>query len=238
VAVIATVNTPSVLAAKGATETIPTVFAVGVDPVEFGLVASLNRPGGNLTGVTQLNVEVVAKRLELLHEMVPAVTSVALLVNPTNGLYTEAEMRGSQNAARILGVDLVILNANDESGIQTAFTSLVEKQTGAVLVSSDSFFVTQRDQIVSLAAGHAIPAMYSRREFIAAGGLVSYGPSLAEAYRQVGGYTGRILKGEKPADLPVQQSTKIDLIINLKTAKALGLTIPLTLLGRADEVIE
>jgi ABC-type uncharacterized transport system substrate-binding protein len=238
VAVIATINTPTILAAKAATQTIPIVFGVGVDPIKFGLVASLNRPGGNLTGVTQLNIEMEARRVQMLHELVPAATSIALLINPASPAYNEAETESARSAAQILGVRLQVLNASTESGIATAFFALVEERAGALLVSGDSFFVSRRDQLVKLAARHAVPALYHRREFTAIGGLMSYGPSLPEVYYQVGDYTGRILKGAKPADLPVQQSTKFELVINLKTAKALGLTVPLTMQMTADEVID
>jgi len=238
VAVIATINTPTIVAAKAATQTIPIVFGVGVDPVKFGLVASLNRPGGNLTGVTQLNIEMEARRVQLLHELVPAATSIALLINPTSPAYSEAETESAHSAARILGVRLQVLNASTESGIEAAFVTLVKERAGALLVSGDSFLVSRRDQLVTLAARHAVPALYHRREFTATGGLMSYGPSLPEVYYQVGDYTGRILKGAKPADLPVQQSTKFELVINLKTAKALGLTVPLTMQMAADEVID
>jgi putative tryptophan/tyrosine transport system substrate-binding protein len=238
VAVIATINTPTILAAKAATQTIPIIFGVGVDPIKFGLVASLNRPGGNLTGVTQLNIEMEAKRVQLLHELVPAATSIAVLINSTSSAYSEAATESAQSAARILGVRLLVLNASTENGIEAAFATLVEERAGSLLVSGDSFLVSQRDQLVVLAARHAVPALYHRREFTAIGGLMSYGPSLPEVYYQVGDYTGRILKGAKPADLPVQQSTKFELVINLKTAKALDLTVPLPLSGRADELIE
>jgi putative ABC transport system substrate-binding protein len=216
VAVIATVNTPSVLAAKASTQTIPIIFGVGVDPVATGLVASLNRPGGNLTGVTQLSIELAAKRTELLHELVPAATSIAFVVNPTNSLYTAAETREAQNAARVVGVRLVVLNAASPEEIEETFATIARQRIGAVLISADSLFVTQHSQIVTLAARYAIPALYHRREFTMAGGLVSYGASLSDAYRLVGTYTGRVLKGEKPADLPVQQATTIELVINLK----------------------
>jgi len=238
VVVIATINTPTVLAAKAATQTIPIIFGVGVDPIKFGLVASLNRPGGNLTGITQLNIEMEAKRVQLLHELVPAATSIALLTNPTSPAYSEAATESAQSAAQLLGVRLLVLNASTESTIEAAFVTLVEERAGSLLVSGDSFLVSKRDQIVALAARHAVPALYHRREFTAIGGFMSYGPSLPEVYYQVGDYTGRILKGAKPADLPVQQSTKFELAINLKTANALGLTIPQTLLTTADEVIE
>jgi putative ABC transport system substrate-binding protein len=211
---------------------------VGVDPIKFGLVASLNRPGGNLTGVTQLNIEMEAKRVQLLHELVPAATSIALLINPTSPAYSEAETESAQSAARILGVRLLVLSASTESAIETAFLTLVEARASSLLVSGDSFLVSKRDQLVALAARHAVLALYHRREFTAIGGLMSYGPSLPEVYYQVGDYTGRILKGAKPADLPVQQSTKFELVINLKTAKAIGIELPTLILLRADEVIE
>jgi ABC-type uncharacterized transport system substrate-binding protein len=238
VAVIATINTPTILAAKAATQTIPIIFGVGVDPIKFGLVASLNRPGGNLTGVTQLNIEMEAKRVQVLHELIPAATSIALLINQTSPAYSEAATETAQSAARVLGMRLLVLNASTPSGIEAAFVTLTEERVRLLLVSGDSFLVAQRDQLVALAARHAVPALYHRREFTAIGGLISYGPSLPEVYYQVGDYTGRILKGAKPADLPVQQSTKFELVINLKTAKALGLNIPQTLLATADEVIE
>ena len=238
VRVIATVNTPSVLAAKAATQTIPIIFGVGVDPVETGLVASLNRPGGNLTGVTQLSAELAAKRLELLRELVPTATSIALVVNPTNSLFTDTETRQVRNAARVLDVQLVVLNAASQDDIDGTFATLAQQRISAVLVSADAFFVTQRDQFVALAARYAITAIYQRREFAVAGGLISYGPRLSEAYRQVGLYAGQILKGAKPAELPVVQSTRFELVINLKTAKALGLEVPLSMLMRVDDVIE
>jgi putative ABC transport system substrate-binding protein len=238
VAVIATINTPTILAAKAATQTIPIIFGVGVDPIKFGLVVSLDRPGGNLTGVTQLNIEMEAKRVQLLHELVPAATSIGLLINPSSPAYSEAATESAQSAARTLGVRLLILNASTESTIDAAFVTLVAERAGTLLVSGDSFLVSKRNQIVALAARHRVPALYHRREFTDIGGLVSYGPSLPEVYYQVGDYAGRILKGAKPADLPAQQSAKFELVINLKTATALGVPIPLPLLGRADEVIE
>jgi putative ABC transport system substrate-binding protein len=237
VAVIMTDSTPAALAAKAATQTIPIVFGVGSNPVEIGLVASLNRPGGNLTGVSQLNVDIAAKRLEMLHELVPAATQVAVLINPTNpsgeGLLKEAQV-----AARVLGVRLSVLNVSSESEIDGAFTTLVGQRADALLVTGDNLFITHRDRIIALAARHAVPAIYQWREFAAAGGLMSYGSSNTDGYRQQGVYTGRILKGEKPADLPVQQATRFEMVLNLKTAKALGLTVPTSTLLRADEVIE
>src|SRR3984893_10473179 len=238
VAVIATINTPTILAAKAATQTIPIIFGVGVDPVKFGLVASLDRPGGNLTGVTQLNVELEAKQVQLLHELVPAARSMALLVNPTSVAYSEAATESAQSAARILGVRLLVLNASTESDIEAAFATLVEERAGSLLVSGDSFLVSKRDELVALAARNAVPALYPRREFTDIGGLVSYGPGLPEVYYQVGDYTGRILKGAQPADLPVQQSTRFELVINAKTAKALGIEVPISIQMLASEVIE
>jgi putative ABC transport system substrate-binding protein len=211
---------------------------VGSDPVETGLVASLNRPGGNLTGISVLFAEVLAKRLQLLRELVPAATSIAVLVNPTNPVLAETETRESQVAARILGVRLLILNASDQGEIDAAFATLIRERVGGLVVGGDALFLRHADQLVALAARHAVPTMYTIREFAAAGGLVTYGTDVPETYRQVGVYTGRILKGEKPADLPVQRVTKMELVINLKTAKALGLTIPETLLATADEVIQ
>jgi putative ABC transport system substrate-binding protein len=239
VAVIAAPGaTQSAVVAKATTQTIPIVFELGVDPVEIGLVASLNRPGGNLTGVAELNVEIAAKRLQVLHELVPAATSIAFLGNPTNPVVAETQAKALQVAARTLGLHLVILNASDQSEFEGAFTTLVQQRAGALLLTGDALFTSHREQLMALAARYAVPAIYQWREFPAAGGLMSYGTNRIDGFRQVGVYTGRILKGEKPADLPVQQATKIELVINMKTANALGLTVPLTLLGRADEVIE
>jgi putative ABC transport system substrate-binding protein len=235
--IVSSGGTPAALAAKAATTTIPIVFQLGVDPVTVGLVASLNRPGGNLTGVTILSVEVGPKRLELLHELVPTATVVALLVNPTSPL-TEALSRDAQAAARTLGLELHVLHASTERDFDTVFANLVQLRAGALVIGGDVLFANFSNQLAALAFRHAVPAIFQFREFAAAGGLMSYGTSLTDVYRQIGVYTGRILKGEKPAELPVQQVTKVELIINLKTAKALGLTVPLTLLGRADEVIE
>jgi putative ABC transport system substrate-binding protein len=239
VAVIAIAGTTaSALAAKAATQTIPIVFTIGSDPVEIGLVASLNRPGGNITGVTALQAAVVAKRFEMLHELAPAATPIAFLVNPTNAAVAQAETREAQVAARVLGVDLLVLNASTPSEIDTAFATMVGERAGALVTSSETFFMTQRVQFAVLAARHAVPAIYAWRENVEAGGLMSYGSNPLDSIRQAGVYTGRILKGEKPADLPAQQSTKIELVINLKTAGALGLIIPETLLATADEVIQ
>jgi putative ABC transport system substrate-binding protein len=239
VTVIATGGaTPATLAAKAATTTIPIVFYTAADPVEVGFVASLSRPGGNLTGVTSLNLEVGPKRLELLRELVPTATIIAVLVNPTNPSIAENISRDLPVAARTLGLQTPVLRAGSASEIDMAFVTVVQQRAGALLVANDAFFNSRRDQLVALAAQHRLPTMYGWREFPAAGGLMSYGASLADMYRQAGVYTGRILKGEKLADLPVQQTTKIELIINLKAATALGLNIPQTLLAIADEVIE
>jgi putative tryptophan/tyrosine transport system substrate-binding protein len=238
VTVIVVGSTPAALAAKAATTTIPIVFSTASDPVDVGLVAGLNRPGGNLTGVSNLNVELGSKQLELLHELVPTATIVALLVNPTNRKLTETTTSDAQAAARTLGLQLHVVTASSQGEIDTAFVTLVQQGARGLVVSADALFVSRCEQIVAAAARHAVPTMYSIREAAAAGGLVSYATSITEGYRQVGVYTGRILKGEKPAELPVLQPTKVELVINLKTARALGLTLPTTLLGRADEVIE
>jgi ABC-type uncharacterized transport system substrate-binding protein len=238
VTVIAATTTPAALAAKAATSAIPIVFYLGVDPVEFELVASLSRPGGNSTGVVALQAEVVPKRIELLHELVPKAAVVALLVNATPNRYTEMETRLLQGGARSLGLQLQVLRASTASDIDAVFGTLAELRVGALLVSADLFFLSRREQLVALAAQHALPAIYAWPEYGAAGGLMCYGPSLFDGYRLVGVYIGKILKGAKPADLPVEQSTKVAFVINLKTAKTLGLTFPITLSGRADEVIE
>ena len=230
-------TTAAALAAKAATQTIPIVFNIGSDPVEVGLVTSLSRPGGNITGVSQVFFTMAGKRLELLHELVPASAAVALLVNPTNP-YSESEIREVQTRASALGLQLHVLNAANDSDLETAFVSLAERRAGALLVGADPFFTIFRDKLVALAAGHRVPTIYGYRDFMAVGGLVSYGTDLAVAYHQIGAYADRILKGEKPADLPVQQPSKFDLVINLKTAKALRLEVPTSILLRADEVIE
>jgi putative tryptophan/tyrosine transport system substrate-binding protein len=234
--IVAAGGTPAARAAKSATSTIPIIFN-SADPVGAGLVASFARPGGNLTGVSLLTIELMAKRLELLSELVPQARVIALLVNPTNPI-TERITSDVQEAAHTKGVQLLILKASSESEIDAAFASLVQQHADALVVSTDPFFGSRSEQLVALASRHAVPAIYEWREFAAAGGLISYGPSLMAAVRQVGIYAGKILKGAKPADLPVQQPTTFELVINLKTAKALGLTVPQSMLMRADEVIE
>jgi putative ABC transport system substrate-binding protein len=238
VSVIVVVSTPTTLAAKAATNTIPIVFAVGVDPVQAGIVTSLNRPGGNLTGVCNLNTGVMGKRLQLLHESVPTAHVIAYLANPKNTTTTRAELEELRAVARALGVELRVLNAANESEIDTAFATLAKEPSMPVVVGTDNLFTDRPDRLVALAARHTIPAMYPYRYFAAAGGLMSYGADLADAYRVVGAYAGRILEGAKPADLPVQQLVKVELAINLKTAKALGVTFPPTVFARSDEVIE
>ena len=237
VAVIVSAGVLPALAAKAATTNIPIVFLVGADPTQLGLVASLNRPGGTLTGVNVFVGELGAKGLALLHELIPSATTIGFLENPNNPVL-ELTTRDVLAAAPVVGLKIQILKASTDREIDAAFASLVQARTGALLVGGDIFFNNRIERLVELAARHAIPTMYLTREFVAAGGLISYGISLTEQYRQVGLYTGRILKGEKPADLPVIQATKLELIINLKTAKALGLQIPDRLLALADEVIE
>jgi putative ABC transport system substrate-binding protein len=239
VAVIAAIGAvPSVLAAKAATTTIPIIFTTGVDPVEAGLVPSLNRPGGNATGVTVLAVELVPKKLELLHEVVPTATIVGVLVNPTNANVAETVSKDVEATARTLGLQFHVLRASNEREIDDAFATLAQLRGRALLIGPFSYFNTKSERIAALTLRYTMPAIFQSREFAAAGGLMSYGGSVTELYRLAGIYTGRVLKGTKPADLPVHQSTKVELFINLKTAKALGLTVPLPLLGRADEVIE
>jgi putative ABC transport system substrate-binding protein len=231
-------STNAALAAKAATQTIPILFMQGADPVRIGLVRSLNRPDGNLTGINLFLAEVAGKRLQLLLETVPSAKSIAYLRNPTNPIYADSETREVQDAARALGVRLLWTNASRLSEIEAAFANFIQQPVDAVFVSADGFFLTNSDHIVALAARYAVPAIYGWRQAVALGGLMSYGTNFPDAWRQAGGYTGRLLKGEKPADLPVQQVTKIELVVNLKTAKTLGLEVPPSLLARADEVIE
>src|SRR5262245_40842311 len=238
VTVIVATTAVAALAAKAATRTIPIVFEMGGDPVRFGLVVSLNRPGGNVTGVTQLNAVVAPKRLELLHELLPTATVMGLLIDPTDPANAETTTGDLQAASRSLGLKLHILNASTERDFDPVFANLVQLRAGGLVVGGGAVFYPRSEQLAALALRHAVPTVYEGRAFVAAGGLMSYGGSLTDAYRQAGVYAARILKGEKPADLPVQQGTKVELYINLKTAKALGITVPLPLSGRADELIE
>jgi putative ABC transport system substrate-binding protein len=238
VSVIAATTTPAALAAKAATTTIPIVFETAGDPVQLGLVASLNQPGGNVTGITQLTVGLVPKELELLHELVPTARVIALLVNQANSIVAETETSELLSAARTLGLELRVLNASTERDFDAAFANVIRLQAGGLVIATDISFTSHGEQLAMLAARHAVPAVYKGREFAASGGLMSYGSDITDSYRLAGVYAGRILKGGKPADLPVQQATKIELIVNLKTAKALGINVPNTLIGRADEVIE
>jgi putative ABC transport system substrate-binding protein len=231
-------STPAVLAAKAATTTIPVVFLTATDPVAAGLVASLNRPGGNLTGVTALTLELGPKQLELLREVVPTATVIALLVNPASRVLAETQSRDLQATARTLGLQLHVLHARTASDFDAVFATLGQLRAGGLVIGGEALFTGRSEQLAALALRHAMPAIYQFREFAAAGGLMSYGANLNDAHRLAGVYAGRILKGAKPADMPVEQSTKFELVINLKTAKALGLEVPATLLGRADEVIE
>jgi putative tryptophan/tyrosine transport system substrate-binding protein len=237
VTVIVSTSTPAVLAARTATTTIPIVFFVAADPVQLGLVTSLSRPGGNLTGVVTLNVEVAAKRLQL-HELVPTATIVALLVNPTSTALAETITREVEAAARTLGLESHVLHASSEHEIDAVFATLVQLRAGALVIGADALFNSRSEQLAALTIRHRVPAIYQFREFVSAGGLMAYGSTVLDTYRPLGVYTGRILKGEKPAELPIQQATKVELVINMKTAKALGLEVPPTLLARADEVIE
>ncbi len=231
-------GTPSALAAQAATSSIPIAFAVAVDPVEVGLVASLNRPGGNLTGVTGLNVELGPKRLELIHELIPTATFIAVLINPASPSLAEQFLRNLRTAAPALGLQLHVLQASVEGDFDTVFATLVQLRPSALVITPDTFFNARIERLAALALRSAVPTIYQYYPFVRAGGLISYGSSETEYYRLLGNYTGRILNGEKPSDLPVQQAAKVELFINLKTAKALGLAVPLSLLGRADEVIE
>jgi putative tryptophan/tyrosine transport system substrate-binding protein len=236
--VIAATGGPAALAAKAASATIPIVFRVAADPIAAGLVASLSRPGGNVTGVTSLNLEVGSKRLEFLHELVPTATIMAALVNPTNPTNAEILSRDLQATARLLGLQLHLLHASSDADIDAVFATLTELRAAGLVIGTDALFTSRDEKLAALGLRYRIPTIYQWREFVAAGGLVSYGGSFADSYRLAGVYTGRILKGEKPAELPVQQATKLELFINLKTAKALGITVPPTLLALADEVIE
>ena len=231
-------STPAALAAKAATATIPVIFQVGTDPVAAGLVASLARPAGNVTGVTNINTELVPKRLELLRELIPTANIIALLVNPTSPFITESISKDLQSATRALGLQLHILNASTEHDFDTVFATFTKLRADVLVIAPDAMFISQSEQLGALTLRHAVPAVTQFREFAAAGGLMSYGGSFTEPTRLVGVYTGRVLKGEKPADLPVMQATKVELVINLKTAKALGINVPNTLIGRADEMIE
>jgi putative ABC transport system substrate-binding protein len=238
VTVLVTPPTPAALAAKAATSTVPIVFLTAGDPIQLGLVASLAHPGGNATGVAILAVAVAAKRLELLHELIPAVHVVALLVNPDNPGLAEANSNSVQLAARTLGLESHVLHASTERDFDAAFANLAQLHAGGLVIGGDPFFTAKQEQLAALAVRHAVPVVYENREFTAAGGLMSYGGSITDAFRLAGVYAGRILKGEKPSELPVQQATKVELYINLKTAKALRITVPIPILGRADEVIE
>jgi ABC-type uncharacterized transport system substrate-binding protein len=238
VAVIAATTTPAALAAKAATATIPIVFETAADPVKIGLVTSLNRPGGNVTGVTQTNAETTPKRLELLHELLPTAKVMGLLVNPADPALAETEASEALAAAHTLGLELHVLNASAERDFDGVFAKLIQLRADGLVIGADVLFTSHIEQLAALMVRHAVPAAYQWREFAAAGGLLSYGADLTDAYHVAGVYTGRILKGEKPGELPVQQSTKVELFLNLKTAKALGITVPIPVLGRADEVIE
>jgi putative ABC transport system substrate-binding protein len=238
VTVIAATTTPGALAAQAATTTIPIVFETGTDPVQLGLVGSLNQPGGNVTGVTNLVVEIAPKRLELLHEVLPTAKVMALLVNPADRALAQAQSREVLSAARRFGMQLHVLNVNAERDFDAVFANLTHLRVGGIVIAAGSLFVENIEKLAALTTRHAMPAIHYSRDFVAAGGLISYGSDVAQSYRLAGVYTGRILRGEKPGNLPVQQPTKFDLYLNLKTAKALGLTFPVALLGRADEVVE
>jgi putative tryptophan/tyrosine transport system substrate-binding protein len=238
VTVIAATSTPAALAAKAATTKIPIVFETGGDPVQLGLVARLNQAGGNVTGVTQLNWEVIPKRLELLHELLPTASAIALLVNPTDSVYTEMQLREAQAAAHTLGLGLHVLNAESERDFDGVFAKLIALRAGGLVIAEETLFTSHSEQLAVLALHHGVPTIYKGREFVTAGGLMSYGSDIKDSYRLAGIYTGRVLKGRKPADLPVQQATRVELFINLKVAKALGIAVPLPLSGRADELIE
>ena len=238
VALIAAGSTPAALAAKAATTTIPIVFEMAGDPVRIGLVAGLDRPGGNVTGVANMNIQMTPKRLQLLHEAVPSAKVMALLVNPANSTVAETQSREAFSVAPTLGVDLHVLHASTERDLDAVFANLIQSRAGGLVIAAEPLFSSLNKQFAELTVRHAVPAITGGRDFAAAGGLLSYGADTRQAYRLAGIYTGQVLKGEKPANLPIQQSTKVELVINLKTAKVLGLNIPNTLIGRADEVIE
>ena len=231
-------TTQSAVAAKAATQTVPIVFSLGSNPVEVGLVQSLNHPGGNITGLTALQTAVTAKRLEFMHELIPGMRKLGFLVNPANRALAESDVKEAQESARALGIDLLNLGASNQTEIDTAIELLIRERADALLTNSESLFMVHSAQLAALTARHRVPALYAYRENVLAGGLMSYGANFLDAAHELGVYTGRILKGDKPAELPVQQATKIELVINMKAAKALNVTIPLSLLGRADEVIE
>jgi putative tryptophan/tyrosine transport system substrate-binding protein len=237
VTLIVATAAPAVIAAQAATTSIPIIFEMGDDPVRLGFVASLDRPAGNITGITQLNREVAPKRLELLHELLPAARVMALLANPTD-TSSMVLSKNTMSVAQTLGLELHILNASTEGEFDGVFANLIKLQAEGLVINPDAFFAARSEQLAALALRHRVPAIFENREFVAAGGLASYGGSLSDAYRLAGGYAARVLKGEKPGDLPVQQATKVELFLNLKTAKALGIAVPLPLSGRADELIE
>jgi putative ABC transport system substrate-binding protein len=238
VTVIAATSIPAALAAKAATKSIPIVFETAYNPIRLGLVASLNRPGGNITGVTNLNTEVIPKRLELLHELVPRARTIALLVNSASPASAEVVLTDSHAAAQALGLELHVLKASTESDFDRVFANVIQLRAGGLIIVPDTFFTSRQEQLAALALRHAVPTVYQNRGFAAAGGLASYGGAIADAYRLAGVYVARVLRGEKPSELPVQQATKVELFLNLKTAKTLGITVPLPLSGRADELIE
>jgi putative tryptophan/tyrosine transport system substrate-binding protein len=236
--VVSAGGTPSALAARAATATIPIIFALAANPITIGLVPRLNQPGGNITGVANQNVEIGPKRLEVLRELIPKATTIGILINPTSRSAADLFLHDLEPAARAMGMGLHILQASNDTDLEAAFASLPQLRVDALLVSPDVFFNTRSEQLAAFSLQHKVPSIYQYRRFAAAGGLVSYGSDETESYRLIGIYAGRILKGDKPGDLPVQQATKVELIVNLKTAKALGITVPLSLLGRADEIIE
>ena len=237
-AVIVATNTPGALAAKSATSILPIVFNVGVDPIEAGLVSTLNRPGSNLTGVSTPNVELASKQLEMLHEVIPAATDIAILTNPSSPAFAEPLLKHLDTAARTLGLKLHMLQASTDSEVEQAFVSIIQLRAGALVIASDPFLNSRSERLAAFALRYGVPTMHQIREFPAAGGLMGYGSSISDSYRLVGAYAGRILKGAKPSDLPVEQVTRIELVLNLNAAKALGVSFPPSVLARADEVIE